>query len=82
MDFVKISILLKCDFLFFSFLSRKWKDNPQSRKKNIYKSYLLSVLYPGNSTVVQWLGLSAFTAEDLASIPGQGTKIPHATRQG
>ena len=32
-----------------------------------------------NSLVVQWLGLCAFTAEGLGSIPGQGTKIPQAT---
>ena len=33
----------------------------------------------GNSLVVQWLGLGAFTAKGLDSIPGQGTKIPQAT---
>ena len=32
--------------------------------------------------VVQWLGLGSFTAEDLGSIPGQGTKIPQATLLG
>ena len=32
----------------------------------------------GNSLVVQWLGLSAFTAEGPGSIPGPGTKIPQA----
>ena len=36
----------------------------------------------GNSLVVQWLGLSTFTAEGLGSIPGQGTKIPQAARHG
>ena len=30
----------------------------------------------GNSLVVQWLGLWAFTAVGLTSIPGQGTEIP------
>ena len=29
----------------------------------------------GNSLAVQWLGLHPFTAEDLGSLPGQGTKI-------
>ena len=29
--------------------------------------------------MVQWLGLCAFTAADLGSIPGWGTKIPHTT---
>ena len=32
--------------------------------------------------MVQWLGLSAFTAQGAGSIPGQGTKIPHAKRSG
>ena len=31
-----------------------------------------------NSLMDQWLGLHAFTAERLSSIPGQGTKIQHA----
>ena len=30
---------------------------------------------------VQWLGLRALTAEGTGSIPGQGTKIPHATQR-
>ena len=29
--------------------------------------------------MVQWLGLPAFTAEGLGSIPGRGTKILQAT---
>ena len=32
----------------------------------------------GNSLVVQWLGLHAFTAKGPGSIPGQGTKIRQA----
>ena len=32
--------------------------------------------------MVQWLGLCAFIAEGLGSIPGQGTKIPQAARCG
>ena len=35
---------------------------------------------PGNSLAVQWLGLRAFTAEDVGSIPGRGTKVPQAVR--
>ena len=35
-----------------------------------------------NSLVVQWLGLSAFTAKGAGSIPGRGTKIPHAAQCG
>ena len=37
---------------------------------------------PENSLVVQWLGLHAFTAKGVGSVPGQGTKIPQATWQG
>ena len=36
----------------------------------------------GNSLVVQWLGLGAFTAEGPGLIPGQGTKIPQVTQHG
>ena len=32
--------------------------------------------YPGNSPVVQWLGLHILTAEDPGSAPGQGARIP------
>ena len=35
---------------------------------------------PGNSLVVQWLGLCAFTGKGAGSILGQGTKILQATR--
>ena len=33
---------------------------------------------PGNSLVVQWLGLCASKASCMGSIPGRGTKILHA----
>ena len=32
--------------------------------------------------MVQWLGLCAFTAEGLGSIPGRRTKIPQVEQQG
>ena len=32
--------------------------------------------------MVQWLGLHASTARGMGSIPGQGTKIPHAAHHG
>ena len=35
----------------------------------------------GNSLVVQWLGLGAFTAMGPGSTPGQGTKVPQAARR-
>ena len=36
----------------------------------------------GNSLVVQWLGLCAFTAEGLGSVSGWGTKILQAVQRG
>ena len=36
----------------------------------------------GNSLLVQWLGLSAFTLLGLSSISGLGTKIPQAMWRG
>ena len=36
----------------------------------------------GTSLAVQWLGLHASTAGGVGSIPGQGTKIPHASQCG
>ena len=35
----------------------------------------------GNSLAVQWLGLQASTAGNTGSVPGWGTKIPHAMWQ-
>ena len=32
--------------------------------------------------MVQWLGLGAFTAEGMGSIPGQGTKVLQAMWHG
>ena len=32
--------------------------------------------------MIQWLGLHAFTAGGMGSIPGPGTKVPHAAWQG
>ena len=34
----------------------------------------------GNSLVLQWLGLQAFTADGLRSIPSQETEIPQAAQ--
>ena len=36
--------------------------------------------FVGTSLVVQWLGLHYSTAGGSCLIPGQGTKIPHATQ--
>ena len=40
----------------------------------------LKNLTSGTSLAVQWLRLCTSTAGDPGSIPGRGTKIPHATR--
>ena len=37
---------------------------------------------PGNSLVVQWLGVGAFTAKGVRSIPGWRTKTPQAAQHG
>ena len=37
---------------------------------------------PGNTLTVPWLGLRAFTAEGLGSIPGWGTEILQAMWRG
>ena len=34
----------------------------------------------GTSLVVQWLGFHASTAGGAGSVPGGGTKMPHATQ--
>ena len=39
-------------------------------------------IYRGNSLAVQWLGLHAFIAEGLSSIPVWGTKTLQAVRHG
>ena len=39
------------------------------------------ILY-GSSLAVQWLRLHTSTAEGTGSIPGQGTRIPHASWLG
>ena len=39
-------------------------------------------VFGGNSLVVQWFGLWAFTAEGPGSIPGRGTKILKAMQYG
>ena len=54
-----------------------YKINIQKSVAFLYlNNELLKREIKGNSLVVQWLGLHAFTAEGLGSIPGQGTKIP------
>ena len=39
------------------------------------------MLTRGTSLVVQWLKICLVIQGDMGSIPGWGTKIPHATEQ-
>ena len=48
----------------------------QLSARNIFPEFFIKAP-AGNSLVVQWLGLGAFTAEGTGSSPGGGTKIPH-----
>ena len=55
--------------------------------KNIFPDFCMSyvrliIITPGNSLVVQRLGLGAFTARGRGSIPGRGTKILQAVQHG
>ena len=53
----------------------------RQEEESVYlKKGQIKVYSPGNSLVVQWLGLHALTAEGLGSIPGQGTKILQAAQ--
>ena len=50
----------------------QFSKRDRSPRNTLRRKYPLG----GNSLTVQWLGLHAFTAEGLGSVPGQGTKIP------
>ena len=56
---------------------------PEIPRKNdrTHPTFILKPL-PGNSLGFQWLGIGAFSAVGLGSIPGQGTKMPQAVRHG
>ena len=58
---------------------RKEPGGSASRRPNTCHIYsLVEMTSQGISLVVQWLRLHASSAGGLGSIPGQGTKIPHA----
>ena len=59
---------------------REVKHLPKQQGWHVNQPHQMVLLRhsPGNSLVVQWLGLCAFTAKGVGSIPGQGTKIPQA----
>ena len=54
---------------------RQWDDIFKVLK---WKSSIKNSITKGNSLVVQWLGLPAFTAKGMGLIPGQGTKTLQA----
>lgn len=54
-----------------------WKSKCSSGMHSAGVLLLKSTIF-GNTMVVQWLELYAFTAEDLGSVCRQGTKIPQA----
>ena len=61
----------KLDIMFKTSASRT--INTEQKIKTMYK-----VCEEGTSLVVQWLRLRASNSGSMGSIPGQGTKIPHA----
>lgn len=54
-----------------------WKSKRFSGMHSAGVLLLKSTIF-GNTIVVQWLELYAFTAKDLGSVCGRGTKIPRA----
>ena len=44
-----------------------------------YPFRVFKIMFEGTSLAVQWLRLHISTARGAGSIPGQGTKIPHAS---
>ena len=55
----------------------------QEAGKLVWYSYLFkNSTVCGTSLAVKWLRLCASNARDAGSIPGQGTKILHATQPG
>ena len=53
-----------------------WRSCPSLGSSLEHRQCTISCLSYGNSLVVQWLGLRAFTAKVSASILDQGIKIP------
>ena len=58
------------------------KPERRSYKKAAAQSVPCKNPAVGTSPMVQWLRLRASDTADVGSIPGRGTKIPHATRHG
>ena len=58
------------EIIFLGFMRKSWW------KLLLKKSHL------GDFLAIQWLGLSAFTADSMSSIPGEGTKISKGVQLG
>ena len=70
-----------------SFVGRRKKKKNLSETKNKkelpqYDKLHLKKKSSGNSLVVQWLGLPAFTAKGAGSISGPRAKIPKTVQHG
>ena len=57
------------------------KGFSRSQKNLDMGAWNYSIRTLGTSLVVQWLSILPSNAGDRGSIPGQGTKIPHAAGQ-
>ena len=60
----------------------KKKHHTQAMFITLDFKFLGSKMGPGTSLVVQWLRLRASNAGCVGSVPGWGTKIPHAKQHG
>ena len=58
----------------------KWSKSDRERQIAYDITYVWTLKYnKRSSSVVQWLGLYALTAEGPGPIPGEGIKIPQAS---
>ena len=67
-------------FWLFSYSGWWWTCDPSTHSLVPFVSFKDAT--PGTSLVVQWSKLHACNAGAGNSIPGQGTKIPHAAQSG
>ena len=66
-------------------MGRKFTSTPQQIevRKLSHPKFILHLVYKFISFInVQWLGLYAFTAYIMSSIPGWGTKSPQVVKYG
>ena len=66
-------------------MGRKFTSTPRQIevRKLSHPKFILHLVYKCTSFInIQWLGLHAFTAYIMSSIPGWGTKIPQVVKYG